>query len=80
MTPFISQLLEGGSKYRVKRSGLSVVVEPASSSEAGLQAFQSIAEQIVENRGDGYDFATRPLRSSDYAIDYYEILVLTLHE
>lgn len=80
MTPFISQLLEGGSNYRVKRSGFDVVVEPASSSEAGLQAFQSMAEQILDNDGAGYDLAIRPHQTSDHAIDYYDMLVLTLHE
>ncbi|WJS97227.1 hypothetical protein [Novosphingobium humi] len=80
MTPFIAQLLAGGSSYHAKRSGLSVVVKPTSGSEAVLQAFQSIAEQILDNDGDGYDLAIRPHQTSDHAMDYYDMLVLTLHD
>ena len=47
MTPFIAQLLEGDCCYRFKRIGFDFVVEPALDNEAGLRAFQNIAEQIL---------------------------------
>lgn len=77
MGKFLDDLLAGGPGYVVERTEGGASVKPISRSDADLIAFQPVADRVVRNNGDGYSIYNE-LRSSDHAVPYYLIFVLTI--
>ncbi len=77
MSRFLDDLLAGGPHHKADKIDGGASVRPVSRSESDLIAFQPIAERIIRNAGDGYSIY-KELRSSDHAVDYYLIILLTI--
>ncbi len=78
MTPFLKNLVEGGPDYVVKVGNENIAVAPVGDDEESLKKFQRIAESIIDNAGDGFFLHPLPHRSSDYAVDYYDNVLICL--
>ena len=77
MSKFLDVLLTGGPHHKADKIDGGASVRPVSLNKSDLIAFQPIAESIISNSGDGYSIY-KELRSSDYAVDYYLVILLTI--
>lgn len=80
MTKFTDELLAGGAGWVAERTSDGLSVGPTGASVEALEAFQPIAENIIANAGRGYSIPIRPHRTSDHAVDYVDLITLTLDE
>ncbi|WP_373491974.1 hypothetical protein [Parasphingorhabdus sp.] len=77
MSKILDELLKGGPHHKADKIDGGASVRPVSGSESDLIAFQPIAERIIRNAGDGFSIY-KELRSSDHAVDYYLVILLTI--
>lgn len=78
MTPFLQELIKGGPSFTAKVDNGGIIVAPVGDDEEALIAFQSIAERIIEQAGNGFFLHPLPHRTSDYATDYYDRVIINI--
>jgi hypothetical protein len=74
---FIQGRLAGGDGFQVKLSKGGASFQPTTGSDADLQRFQAIAEELIANAGDDYQ-VFKLHRSSDRPGDLIDRVLITL--
>lgn len=80
MTPFLERLIAGGPGYIANQTEGCISLRPAGDTVDALEAFQPTVDRVFENEGDGYSICGEPHQSSEYPIDYYDLIVLSFEK
>lgn len=74
---FIEDLLESGPNHKASLTSDGAAFKPVDASEKALVRFQSVASEIIENDGDGYEvFKTH--KSNDRPGNLIDRVLVTL--
>lgn len=75
---YIDRLIENGTNFRVERKSDSVSFHPVGSSDADVDAFQSVVRDLEENEVDSYSIQlTHPV--SDRGRNLIDLVLVTLN-
>jgi len=80
MSAIIDALKANSDDFNFEENGRGVAFRPLDNSEESLKLFQHIAEELIDNEGDGYTIHPAPHRTSDHAVDYVDLVVVQLDE
>ena len=74
---YIDDLIENGTGFQVRRNMGGASFRPTGGSDAEMEAFQTVARNLMLNEGDGYRVANTH-KTSDRAQDLFDTVIVTI--
>ena len=76
---YLDDLIENGTGFQVRRSKGGASFRPTGGSDAEMEAFQTVARNLIRNEGDGYLVANTH-KTSDREQDFFDTVIVTIGE